>query len=178
MSKLVTEVIKEDYTPEEEAINLDLFTNITEEIIDTRGIYTGELSYEGLLLECMGTLDLIDATQNEDMINRVSKTLIYLLLNYLSENLYKKDIKTTIKNQKAIYKNKNADYINSSEKQIKLDGVSAYQQRLIDKISRMYSYKQRKTLSVADESIKDTISDLCNYMIIYCIWYEKGCERY
>ena len=177
-SSLATDLIKEEYTRDQEKENIKLFEKITEGIIDERGEYEGEIDYKGLLLEAMGTVDLIDTTNNTKLAYNVSKTMIHLLLFYLYEKYsHGGSVQYVIKQQKYIYKDKNWDYFNSAEKQLQLGGLSSYRNRLIDKVSRMYAFSKRKTLEVKGEKIKDTISDLCNYMIIYCIWYEKGCRR-
>ena len=45
--------------------------------------------------------------------------------------------------------------------------------RLMDKLSRLESFEEQATLEVKDESIQDTVQDICNYAIIYYALYSE-----
>lgn len=73
-----------------------------------------------------------------------------------------------------IYDEKNWDYGNSSEFQLRWDGIYSFKVTIEHKICRIDSFYENGEFKVADEKLGDTVGDLINYCMIYLIWADKG----
>lgn len=102
---------------------------------------------------------------------------------YLPEDLAfeaKKETETTsevtfrdITNQMAeIHEAKNHDYGGSFDKTMDQFGMTALVIRLTDKLNRLTSLID-KPARVTDESINDTLMDICNYSVMGLVWRIK-----
>lgn len=65
-----------------------------------------------------------------------------------------------------LYDAKNRDYSDSFGQSFEKWGLPMTCIRLGDKLNRLESFAQNKTMFVADESVKDTLMDLANYAIM------------
>jgi hypothetical protein len=70
------------------------------------------------------------------------------------------------------YKRKNADYGNSFEEQFKEYGLLSVLIRLDDKMRRLKQLSKNEA-QVKDESIRDTLMDLCNYSVMSVMELDK-----
>jgi transcriptional regulator of heat shock response len=71
------------------------------------------------------------------------------------------------------YKRKNADYGNSFEEQFKEYGLLSVLIRLDDKMRRLKQLSKNEA-QVKDESLRDTLMDLCNYSVMSVMELDKG----
>jgi hypothetical protein len=71
-----------------------------------------------------------------------------------------------------IYVTKNADYGNSFGEQYQEHGIVSAVIRLDDKMRRLKSLSKQQA-QVKDESIEDTLMDLCNYAIMTVMEFRK-----
>lgn len=64
---------------------------------------------------------------------------------------------------------KNADYAKSSDpfRNFRRHGLTGMIVRMDDKISRMTTFSEKGSLSVKDESIRDTVLDMINYAVLF-----------
>lgn len=178
---LVSDYIKKEYTVEEETVNLMLFQTIADDIEEKYGLDKElNLTYKEFVEEVLADLDLLETSFNDtETMVRVTKLMVTFLFRYLRENFYFDKSKGWLWNKLfSLYEDKNADYNNSAEKQLKLEGKSSFKSRLRDKISRIYSFSINRDMSVNEESKEDTIKDLIGYCMIFLIWYEKEMPRY
>lgn len=67
---------------------------------------------------------------------------------------------------KDVYIRKNNDYGNSAHDTFEKYGVTAYAVRITDKLNRLTSLTSGNKQMVADESIRDTMEDTANYLIM------------
>lgn len=179
VSKLPSDYIREEYSAEEELFNLALFKDITYKIEEEYPLdkHMG-LSYEEFVDEVLCNYDLIDTALGiPKVVVNLIKALIAFNFRYLKSNYYFDLESADIwRNLYRVYKDKNSDYLDSAEKQMKMRGIESFRTRLEDKISRLYAF------SVQDMSVNekqtDTIEDLIGYCMIFLIWYEKGMPRY
>ena len=72
-----------------------------------------------------------------------------------------------------IYKAKNADYGDSFNKSMDKYGFIAYLVRANDKLERLEQLHQNAA-QVKDETILDTLMDLCNYSKMAIMWLKRG----
>ena len=163
----------EDYTPEEEDINLKLYTDIFPVLmIKARRKYDfHQLTYReyvNYVLTCFSKLYGLES------INDIKNFTEKLVVMSMAQLKYDEDIDFGEQYDTAfeMYMDKNKDYNNSSEKQIKHFGHDAFYFRLTDKISRLVAYDGN--LKVKDEKLQDTILDLINYCMIYLIHLAKA----
>lgn len=178
---LLSDYIRREYTDEEEELNLRTFKKITYKINCNYQLSRDmDLTYKEFVDEVLADLDLIEVSIDDlSMVASVTNLLISFLFRYLRENYYFDKSKRWLWDRVYnLYKTKNHDYNNSAEKQMKINGVDSYKNRLIDKVSRLYSYSYNRTLLVNEENIEETIGDLIGYCMIFLIWYEKGMPRY
>jgi hypothetical protein len=70
------------------------------------------------------------------------------------------------------YKRKNADYGNSFEEQFKEYGLLSVLIRLDDKMRRLKQLSKNEA-QVKDESLRDTLMDLCNYSVMSVMELDK-----
>lgn len=75
-----------------------------------------------------------------------------------------------------LYKKKNADYGDSFSKQYKEWGIIPAVARLDEKISRIKQLIKNKA-QVKDESIEDTIKDLCNYSAMLLMELREDAQK-
>ena len=75
-------------------------------------------------------------------------------------------------NMAKTYAAKNHDYGNSFEQSLDKFGLVASVVRLGDKMNRIESLT-KKEAQVKDESIKDTLLDMANYVIMTVMWMDK-----
>lgn len=76
------------------------------------------------------------------------------------------------------YVRKNHDYGNSFDKSLDKFGLVASVVRIGDKMNRIESLAQKKTM-VQDESIRDTLLDMANYAVMTVMWMDnqKKCDN-
>jgi hypothetical protein len=74
------------------------------------------------------------------------------------------------------YKRKNADYGNSFEEQYKEYGLLSVLIRLDDKMRRLKQLSKNEA-QIKDESIRDTLMDLCNYSVMSVMELDKGSKE-
>lgn len=96
--------------------------------------------------------------------------LSYQMLYSITDNYFKVIKKDLLK----IYGNKNWDYNNAAENQLKYSGIYTFKTILEHKILRLKSFVEKKEIKVKDEKVTDAIKDLINYCMIYLIWARKG----
>lgn len=73
---------------------------------------------------------------------------------------------------RTLYAAKNRDYDDSFGKSFEKWGLPMSCIRLSDKLNRLESFAQSKSMQVQDESVKDTLRDLANYAIMTLIELE------
>ena len=71
------------------------------------------------------------------------------------------------------YEKKNADYGNSFENSLDKHGLIAGIIRMDDKMSRLISLNSKNEQQVMDESLRDTLMDLANYVIMSVMWLDE-----
>ena len=107
---------------------------------------------------------LIGIASNMDMPSHLDKDKVewnnYLLLNYFSLQQVE---------QKSLYERKNSDYGDA----YLLFGFIGIIVRIQDKIQRLISIINKKNKIIYNESILDTLIDLCNYCILALMVYNK-----
>lgn len=86
--------------------------------------------------------------------------------------------KEVVKGMISTYIRKNHDYGNSFDKSLDKFGLVASVVRIGDKMNRIESLVQKKTM-VQDESIRDTLLDMANYAIMTVMWMDnqKKCDN-
>lgn len=174
---LISDILTKEYNKEWEELNLNLFdkiiTDITNEVQNENN--HSNIDLKNYTLEVISTLDYIGkATMFPNTVESLTRLLIKTSLRFLKDNYYfDVDYKHLKNKMYKVYKKKNKDYENSSEKQLMLDGVKSFKMRLQDKISRVYSYYTKESYEVEDESLVDTVLDLIGYSVIFLVWYEK-----
>lgn len=72
-----------------------------------------------------------------------------------------------------LYARKNKDYGNSFDKGVDVIGPAYAVGRLYDKMNRIISISNAKTIEVKDEKLEDTLMDLANYSIMYLAHNDK-----
>ena len=80
--------------------------------------------------------------------------------------------KEVVKGMISTYVRKNHDYGNSFDKSLDKFGLVASVVRIGDKMNRIESLVQKKTM-VQDESIRDTLLDMANYAIMTVMWMDN-----
>lgn len=77
----------------------------------------------------------------------------------------------------ALMRKKNVDYGGKDDpfRNFHLFGGLGILVRMSDKIARLRSFEERGEFAVENESLKDTVIDLCNYAILYYAY--KGREK-
>jgi len=179
VSKLPSDHIREEYSAEEELFNLALFKDITYKIEREYPLDKHmDLSYEEFVDEVLCNYDLIDTSLSiPKVVSNLIKALVAFNFRYLKSNYYFDLENADIwRNLYSVYKDKNSDYLDSAEKQMKMRGIESFRTRLEDKISRLYAFSVQD-MNV-DEKQTDTIEDLIGYCMIFLIWYEKDMPRY
>jgi len=174
---LVSDVIKQEYTKNEEKTNLQIYRDLIEKLKKEEG-FSETIDLNKLVSELLSTINGINVFLDyEEIVFSSSVFIILYSLYFLENNLVKKPKEEILEKLYVIYKKKNRDYGNSAEKQLKLNGSMSFKPRLEDKVSRLYSFSQKEEFQVEDETILDTLYDLINYCMIYCIWVEKSSPR-
>ncbi|NFO58637.1 nucleotide modification associated domain-containing protein [Clostridium botulinum] len=69
---------------------------------------------------------------------------------------------------------KNKDYGSSFDTTVKKYGMTAYCLRIEDKISRLNSLTSNNKQCVHDESIEDTLKDICGYTLLMLNLLSRG----
>ena len=175
-SKLPSSVIQKKYDIEWENRNKELYKEVVKEVKEGSVFLKEDMNFENYATEVLSSLDLIsESTKYPLMIYNLTKCLIRVSIDYLLRDYYfDKNYDFIVDKLFDVYCRKNKDYNNSAEKQMMIDGILSFKTRLQDKISRIDSFNRSKELKVKDEKIVDTIMDLTNYCVIFCIWYKKG----
>jgi hypothetical protein len=77
--------------------------------------------------------------------------------------------KSLSSNALSLMMKKNQDYACESDlfRNFRYFGPLGVLVRLSDKLSRLRTFEERDTFSVTDESLRDTIEDAINYLVIY-----------
>ena len=75
-------------------------------------------------------------------------------------------LRTMMAKQRAIYDQKNADYGNSFHHTVERFGLIAALVRVTDKMERIKRL-QHNTAQTKDESLRDTVSDALNYLLMF-----------
>lgn len=75
-------------------------------------------------------------------------------------------LKELMDQQRAIYDRKNADYGNSFHHTVERFGLVAALVRVTDKMERIHRL-QRNAAQTKDESLRDTVSDALNYLLMF-----------
>lgn len=70
---------------------------------------------------------------------------------------------------------KNADYACDTDlfRNFRYFGSLGVLVRLSDKLARLRTFEERNTFSVTDESLRDTVMDAINYLIIYYVMKQE-----
>lgn len=76
----------------------------------------------------------------------------------------------------ALMMKKNQDYACESDlfRNFRYFGSLGVLVRLSDKLARLRTFEERDTFSVTDESLRDTIQDAINYLVIYFCMKTEG----
>lgn len=77
------------------------------------------------------------------------------------------------KNMLNIFKQKNHDYGNSFEQSLNEEGLAASRIRMGDKWNRFKQLSKGAKAQVNDESLRDTLIDMANYIIMTVMWLDK-----
>lgn len=76
-----------------------------------------------------------------------------------------------------LYEAKNRDYNDSFGQSFQKWGLPMSCIRLGDKLNRLESFAQNRTIFVADESVTDTLMDLANYAIMTLVELEIDAKK-
>lgn len=74
------------------------------------------------------------------------------------------------------YKKKNHDYGDSFADSLNEEGIVAARVRLSDKWNRFKQLSKGVKPKVSNESLRDTMLDMANYLIMTTIWLENECR--
>lgn len=162
-----------DYTKQEHIDNVSTYYYIKENLIENTNFQEVDFkSYYSNLYSLFFLTEWYIENNIKDIritINAMVEESYCALLK-----LTNKEVDQIAKELFEIYDDKNWDYGNSSENQLRWDGIYSFKVTIEHKICRIDSFYKNEELKVEDEKIKDTIGDLINYCYIYLIWAEKG----
>lgn len=90
----------------------------------------------------------------------------------MDENLFE----SVTDEMRALCVRKNQDYGNSYGKSLDEDGLLVAKIRLMDKINR-FSNLIKNDVLIADESIRDTLIDAANYIVLTIMWMDSELKK-
>lgn len=160
-----------NYTKSEHADNLYLYINIFYKKFnfDYEKI-NFENYYKNLKMYYILTEQLLD--ENIKDVENLLIEMIYLSYQMIY-SITDKSYMTIIDDLIEIYDDKNWDYNNAQENQLRYSGAYSFKTILEHKILRLQSFYENDDIKVKDEKLIDTIGDLVNYCMIYLMWSDK-----
>lgn len=98
-------------------------------------------------------------------------TLFLAALNVLVDRNPPCDENFIISSLYDTYTRKNHDYGNAWEKELDMFGIIAMHIRMYEKLNRIVTLLSKPDeQQVKDESVSDTLSDICNYCVMTAMW--------
>lgn len=130
----------------------------------------GDSVLDGIIVLRDSVLPYVSASRTESEQFVAISTIFRYAFNAIMQRLHT-DSETLGSTMYATYLKKNHDYGNAWEQELGVFGVIVMHIRAFEKLNRVVILmRDPQSQQVNDESITDTLSDICNYCVMTCMW--------